>query len=323
MNFFTSFIIMPTMILSSLAPIMMTNLLSIWFIMEISNFMYIVYMMFNMKQKKMIFLYFIIQVMASFMLLMSFIINPMKYTLDVQLMIFTALFMKTGIPPLHFWMPMISKLMPWMTIFFMLTMQKIAPLIMFYLIMMPESMFMFLVTMTLILPPMIMINLKSIKMLITYSSINQSGWIISLIFLKHQSWLLYFMAYSSITLVITSILSYTEISHKFFQYSFKKFNFMFTIMMMNLASMPPFSFFVFKWFSVFTLILSTNLKMLIIIMLINSLLMTFIYIKMMLWSLFINKFETKMMTFNDLQYPNFWKMTWYILSITSPLMMMM
>nr|DAC76857.1 TPA_asm: NADH dehydrogenase subunit 2 [Pseudomyrmex veneficus] len=322
MNLFSSIIIMPTMILSSIAPITMTNLLSIWFIMEITNFMFIVYMMFNMKQKKMIFLYFIVQVMASFIMLFSFIVNPMILNLDLQMMIFTALFMKTGIPPFHLWMPLASKFMPWMAIFFMLTLQKIPPLTMFFLVIMPESVFMLLMFMTLIVPPAIMINLKSIKMLITYSSINQTGWIISLIFLKHQSWLMYFMFYSSIMLMITSILSYTEISNKFFQYMFKKFNFMFTMMMMNLASMPPFSFFMFKWFSTFILIMSSNLKLMIMIMLINSLLMTFIYIKMMMWSLFINKFEYKMI-FINLYMMNNWKLMWTVVFMMSPLIMMM
>nr|DAC76805.1 TPA_asm: NADH dehydrogenase subunit 2 [Pseudomyrmex janzeni] len=322
MNLFSSLIIMPSMILTAVMTITMTNLLSIWFIMEVTNFMFIVYMMFNMKQKKMVFLYFIVQVMASFIFLFSFIINPVNFILDVQVMIFTALFMKTGIPPFHLWMPLTSKFMPWMMIFFMLTLQKIPQLIMFFLVNMPESVFTLLILMTLIVPPAIMINLKSIKMLITYSSINQTGWIIALIFLKHQSWFIYFMTYTTIMLMITSMLSYTEISNKFFQYMFKKFNFMFTMMMMNLASMPPFSFFMFKWFSTFILIVSSNLKVMIMTMLINSLLMTFIYIKMMMWSLFINKFEHKMILTNFYMM-NPWKLMWVLVSIMSPLIMMM
>nr|DAC76779.1 TPA_asm: NADH dehydrogenase subunit 2 [Pseudomyrmex ferrugineus] len=322
MNLFSSLIIMPSMILTAVVTITMTNLLSIWFIMEVTNFMFIVYMMFNMKQKKMVFLYFIVQVMASFIFLFSFIINPVNFILDVQVMIFIALFMKTGIPPFHLWMPLTSKFMPWMMIFFMLTLQKIPQLIMFFLVNMPESVFTLLILMTLIVPPAIMINLKSIKMLITYSSINQTGWIIALIFLKHQSWFIYFMTYTTIMLMITSMLSYTEISNKFFQYMFKKFNFMFTMMMMNLASMPPFSFFMFKWFSTFMLIVSSNLKVMIMTMLINSLLMTFIYIKMMMWSLFINKFEHKMI-FTNLYMMNPWKLMWVLVSIMSPLIMMM
>nr|DAC76792.1 TPA_asm: NADH dehydrogenase subunit 2 [Pseudomyrmex flavicornis] len=322
MNLFSSLIIMPSMILTSVMTITMTNLLSIWFIMEVTNFMFIVYMMFNMKQKKMIFLYFIVQVMASFIFLFSFIINPVNFILDVQVMIFTALFMKTGIPPFHLWMPLTSKFMPWMMIFFMLTLQKTPQLIMFFLVNMPESVFTLLILMTLIVPPAIMINLKSFKMLITYSSINQTGWIIALIFLKHQSWFIYFMTYTIIMLMITSMLSYTEISNKFFQYTFKKFNFMFTMMMMNLASMPPFSFFMLKWFSTFMLIMSSNLKVMIMTMLINSLLMTFIYIKMIMWSLFINKFEHKMI-FTNLYMMDPWKLMWILMSIMSPLIMMM
>nr|DAC76831.1 TPA_asm: NADH dehydrogenase subunit 2 [Pseudomyrmex particeps] len=321
MNLFSSLVVVPTMILTTLAPIMMSNLLPIWFIMEISNFMFIVYMMIHMKQKKLIFLYFLIQVVASFILLCSLIINPMTFILEIQMMIFTSLFMKTGIPPLHLWMPMISKFMPWMTLFFMLTIQKIIPLIMFNLLNMNKSVFMFILVMTMMVPPLTMINMKSMKMMITYSSINQTGWMVALIFINHQFWFLYLMIYTSIMLMISSIMKFTEISFKFFMYSFKKFNFMFTIMMMNLSSMPPFSFFMFKWFSTFAILISSNLKMMIIMLLINSLLLTFIYIKMMLWSLFINKFESKML-FNKMMKPKLKNILWALMLLLFPLIML-
>nr|DAC76922.1 TPA_asm: NADH dehydrogenase subunit 2 [Pseudomyrmex concolor] len=296
MNFFSHMIMIPTLILFSVIPMMMSNMILIWFIMEISNFMFISFMITSMKQKKMIFMYFLVQITASFMLMFPLIVNYLSFHIHEQIILFLSLFMKTGVPPLHLWMPVISKFMPWLCIFFMLTTQKLSPMILFFLININKQVINLIIVLTMIVPPLCMINLKSIKMLITYSSINQTGWIVMLIYLKHQFWMLYFILYSTILFMISSIMKLNEMSMKFFSYTIKKFNLMFTAMMMNLASMPPFSFFLFKWFSTFTLIMNSNMKMIIIFMLTNSMMMTYIYIKMMMWSLFMNKFESKMIS---------------------------
>nr|DAC76909.1 TPA_asm: NADH dehydrogenase subunit 2 [Pseudomyrmex elongatus] len=294
MNLFNSMIIIPSISLTSLSTIMMSSILPIWFMMEINNFMFISFLIMFTKQKKMIFIYFLIQVLASFIILYSLIINPTLMNYTNQMIITGALFLKSGIPPFHLWMPLLSKFMTWMSIFMMLTIQKIPPLMLFFLLIIKKEVFMFLMIMTMIVPPLAMFNTNKMKILIVYSSINQTGWIVMLIYLKHQFWTIYMLFYSIMMFLISMMLNFTSISTKFFMYTFKKFNIMFTSMMMNLASMPPFSFFMFKWFSTFTFIWNSNIKMMIILMLFNSLIMTFIYIKMMTWSLFINKFESKL-----------------------------
>nr|DAC76818.1 TPA_asm: NADH dehydrogenase subunit 2 [Pseudomyrmex pallidus] len=322
MNLFSTVIVVPMLIITSLCTPMMSNMITVWFIMEINNFMFISYIITKVKQKKMIFLYFIIQVMASFLLLFIIVVNPVNLMVATQIIATSALFMKLGVPPFHLWMPIVSKFMPWMSIFLMLTIQKLPPMIILYLINIKEMFFTLLIIMTLIIPPLAMFNLKSIKMLITYSSINQTSWIALLIYLKHQFWLTYYFFYSSVLLTISSIMFYTEISTKFFQHSLKKLNLMFTVMMMNLASMPPFSFFMFKWFSTFMLILNSNIKLLMIMLLFNSLIMTFIYIKMMMWSLFLNKFEMKLIMSSSL-ISKFKENLWTLLILTSPLIMIL
>nr|DAC76896.1 TPA_asm: NADH dehydrogenase subunit 2 [Pseudomyrmex dendroicus] len=321
MNLFNYTIILPSIIISSLMTTMLSNLMSIWFIMEISNFMFISYLISSTKQKKMIFLYFLIQILASIMILYSMIINPIQLIFINQSMMMMSLFMKSGIPPLHLWMPLVSKFISWTSIFLMLSIQKIPPLMFFFLINIKEEMFMFMMIMTMLVPPMSMLNLNSMKMLIVYSSINQTGWIIMLIFLKHLLWFIYFMIYSMILLLISLLFEFTSLSKKFFMYTFKKLNTSFTVIIMNLASMPPFSFFMMKWFSTFMVILNSNLKFLIILLLFNSLLMTFIYIKMIMWSLFLNKFNSKMIMHKS--YLNFNKSLFMIVSSILPIIMML
>nr|DAC76883.1 TPA_asm: NADH dehydrogenase subunit 2 [Pseudomyrmex gracilis] len=320
MNLFANLILLPSLLMSSLMTISLSNVIQIWFIMEINNFMFISYALMTIKEKKIMFTYFIIQVLASLIMLFSMIINPI-ILMSSHPMLMMSLFLKVGIPPLHLWMTSLSKFMNWHALTLLLTFQKLPPLIIFYLTEITNILFMMLMIMTMIVPPISMINIKSMKMLITYSSINQTGWIIILIYLKHQMWLMYFMYYSVIVFMINLMLNKTKISLKFFQHKLKKFNLMFTVMMMNLSSMPPFSFFMFKWFSTYIMIMNSNIKMLIIIILINSLLMTFIYIKMISWSLFMKKFKSKLMyNKSNFNYNNY---IFIILTLFTPLIMML
>lgn len=60
-----------------------------------------------------------------------------------------------------------------------------------------------------------------------------------------------------------------------------------------MAGLPPLRFFIFKWTTTFIIISQSNLIFIIICIIINSLIITFIYIKIISWFLFNNKFERK------------------------------
>nr|DAC76870.1 TPA_asm: NADH dehydrogenase subunit 2 [Tetraponera rufonigra] len=294
MILFKNVCLTPLMVFMALTSISLTNIMMIWFVMEINNFMFIALMMISMKEKKMIFLYFIVQIISSTLMIISLTFNPLLVGMMSQLLMFISLLIKTGIPPFHLWMPMMASSLSWMTIFFLCTIQKIIPLAIFNLFIMSKIMIVTVIIMTLIVPSVTMINLKNFKKLILYSSINQSGWMIILIFLSHPFWMMYMLMYSMIMLMMCILLNMTKLSNLYFQYSLKKFNATFTLMMMNIASMPPFSFFLFKWTTTFLIIMNSNMNFIMISMLINSLIMTYIYINMMSWSLFTNQFKSKM-----------------------------
>nr|DAC76935.1 TPA_asm: NADH dehydrogenase subunit 2 [Tetraponera aethiops] len=294
MILFQNLCLIPIMTLMSILTLSLSNMIMIWFVMEINNFMFISMMMMDTKEKKMIFLYFITQMMASTLMIISLIINPLMMVSLSQIFMFSSLMIKGGIPPFHFWMPLISMFLEWKTIFFLCTIQKVIPLNMFNLFNLSNLMIITITFMTLVIPSISMMTMKNFKKLIIYSSINQSGWMIILIFLKHPFWLMYMMMYSLMMFLISFFIGTSKLSNTFFQYPMKKFNMVFTLMMMNMASMPPFSFFLFKWSSTFIIILNSNMKFILILMLINSLIMTYVYINMMSWSLFIYQFKSKM-----------------------------
>lgn len=145
-----------------------------------------------------------------------------------------------------------------------------------------------------IIPSIKIFNINELKTLLTYSSINQTGWITTLIFIKHPLWIVYICIYIIIIGSISIVMSRSKISTKFYQITFKNFNLILTILMINIAGLPPLSFFIFKWTTTFITITQSNLIFLIICIILNSLILTFIYTKIISWLFFNYKFKRKM-----------------------------
>lgn len=150
-----------------------------------------------------------------------------------------------------------------------------------------------------ILPPYIILNITNFKLLISYSSINQSRWIILLIYIKNIIWFKYFIFYSIISFRLFFIiyLSKISISINYFK-SYFKFNLLFIILIFNIAGLPPFSFFYIKWFSIFIFFKSSNILIIFIIIMLSSLIILYIYINIIINSFFIYKIKSKIINFN-------------------------
>lgn len=210
-----------------------------------------------------------------------------------------ALLIKLSIPPLHLWLPLIAKFLPWKILLILLTLQKIIPFYIISLIKLYPTLLYIIIIICSILPPYIILNITNFKLLISYSSINQSRWIILLIYVKNIIWFKYFIFYSIISLRLFSIiyLSKISISLNYFKSHFK-FNLLFIIFIFNIAGLPPFSFFYIKWFSIFTFLKSTNILIIFVLIILSSLIMLYIYINIIVNSFFINKIKSKLINLN-------------------------
>lgn len=141
----------------------------------------------------------------------------------------------------------------------------------------------------------IIINLN-FKIILSYSSINQTRWILLLITLKNIIWFLYLIIYSSILLIISLLFQFLKLSHNFF-YNFpstNNFQLIYLFLFFNIASLPPLSFFFLKWFNVYIFIFnSPNIIFLIIIILINSFILIYIYINIITILIFFYSIKSK------------------------------
>lgn len=280
-------------ILSSIIPLTLSNIIIIWFIIEINNFIFITLMLIKINNKKLIFLYFLIQIIASFIFIFVLISNPIMIKNYTNIILTLSLIIKLGVPPFHLWMIIMIKSINWILIFLTLTIQKLIPLNILYLLNLSPIIFILIIIIRIIIPSIKIFNINELKTLLTYSSINQTGWMTRLIFIKHPLWILYISIYILIIGSISFIIHRSKISIKFYQITFKNFNLMLTILMINIAGLPPFIFFIFKWATTFIIIAQSNLIFLIICIILNSLIITFIYVKILSWLFFNYKFKRK------------------------------
>lgn len=292
----------------SLIRLFFRDFIIIWLILEISNFLFICALNLSINNKKIIFFYFMIQIIASFIIIFSIIFNNIIFKNNfIILILIIALLIKLSIPPLHLWLPLIAKFIPWKILLILLTLQKIIPFYIISLIKLHPYILYIIIIICSILPPYIILNITNFKLLISYSSINQSSWIILLIYIKNIIWFKYFIFYSIISLRLFYIiyLSKISISLTYFKSHFK-FNLLFIILIFNIAGLPPFSFFYIKWFRIFIFLKSSNILIIFIIIILSSLVILYIYINIIINSFFIDKIKSKLI---NLDFPIFNKST--------------
>lgn len=272
----------------------------------------------------MIFLYFIIQLISSLFLIFSVTLSyiPNFNNISINLIIL-SLFLKLGIPPFHLWIPIISPYLSWFILFIILTIQKITP---FYIInllnnnrnLSTTALLIITTILTSIIPPFIILKTTNFKILLTYSSINQSGWIILLTFVRSTLWILYFIFYSLILIIIRYLINKYKINFIFNYKRNQLENLINILYIINLGGLPPFSFFFIKWKRIFISIWYTNIFFIFIIIIFSSLSILYIYTNIILNSLYLYKSRNKFFTLINkytTSYFNLWIITLILISI--------
>lgn len=151
-----------------------------------------------------------------------------------------------------------------------------------------------------IIPPYIIFNLYNFKILLGYASINQTRWMILLTFIKSLIWLKYFLFYSFILFILITYISFFKVLLNF-KYSLRNFikfhNLIIIFIILNIARIPPFSFFYIKWYRIFIFLQNSNLFFIFIIIILRSLIIIYIYVNIILNSIFFYQFKSKLQSF--------------------------
>nr|AML26795.1 NADH dehydrogenase subunit 2 [Leiodidae sp. BMNH 1274772] len=267
--------------------------LAMWIGLEI-NLLAIIPLMNNkfMQFTESSFKYFMTQALASSILLFSMILLT-KYSMNIYFIMFnSAIFMKMGATPFHFWLPEVMEGLNWNMNYLLMTMQKIAP---FNMIFMNNTLFLYLIIIFSMLTSGILgINQISLKKIMAYSSINHIGWMLASLLTSKLIWMFYFLTYSLINLNLVmifkkfNIFSLIQMFNIFNQNFFMKLIYIFNFF--SLAGLPPFLGFLPKWLTIQFLL--PNFIMLSIFMVMLTLMTMFFYLKFSLPFFLINFMKT-------------------------------
>nr|YP_009185918.1 NADH dehydrogenase subunit 2 [Phacomorphus fratyi]ALO70820.1 NADH deshydrogenase subunit 2 [Phacomorphus fratyi] len=230
--------------------------------------------------------YLIVQALASSILLMSIILFSMNWhNLSSTLMFNSSLLMKMGAAPFHYWFPEILEGLSWMNSLIMMTIQKIAPMIIF--IMNSVLFTSIIILMSMLISGVLGINQTSMRKLLAYSSINHISWMLASLMYMKSLWLIYFSIYSIISLNMVIFLNKFKIFYLKHLTSFSKNSMMKFFLMMNLFSLgglPPFLGFFPKWIIIQILITNNSFTMS-FLMIMMTLIVLFFYMRITLNSL--------------------------------------
>lgn len=249
--------------------------------------------------------YFLIQALASSILLFTVIISLLKSNLFLQInpqlinfnniIIISSLLLKIGAAPFHFWFPRVIEGLPWLNALTLMTWQKIAPIILISYILIKTILYPVIII-SVIIGSLGGLNQTSIRKIIAFSSINHLGWIITAIYSNENLWLIYFLIYSllSTNLIIFfnafKIIHINQLFSIFIDSKILKLSLFLNIL--SLGGLPPFLGFIPKWLVI--QYLTINRQSFIIVVITTATLITlFLYIRLCYSAFIINYYENR------------------------------
>nr|AVN67265.1 NADH dehydrogenase subunit 2 [Aeluropoda insignis] len=232
--------------------------------------------------------YFLIQALASSSLLFIIVSKSLMESMFsllqtplVMMMVITPLMMKSGAAPLHWWFPSVMEGLSWNNCLILLTVQKIAPLLLMSYMINFNIFTTTIIMMSIIIGALGGYNQVSIRKILTYSSINHLGWMMTAMSLGDNLWLIYFSIYSILTITIIMIVSPMQVSfiNQTFLINKKKvMKFMLFSTLLSLGGLPPFLGFLPKWIIIQSLLLN-HVSVLTLLIIVISLITLYYYLR--------------------------------------------
>nr|WEA76603.1 NADH dehydrogenase subunit 2 [Parnassius phoebus] len=232
---------------------------------------------------------FLFSILLKMIVLKNFEINNL-----ISILINSSMLMKMGSTPFHFWFPNIIEGLSWFNCFILMTWQKIPPMILlsYY---MNYNFLMIIMIFNVIVGTMGGINQTSLRKLMSFSSINNLGWMLAALMMAENLWIFYLTMYSfliSIMCFFFNTMNIYYINQLFImnmKFSLKMF---LLINFLSLGGLPPFLGFFPKWIIINFLIMN-KLFIISFIFIMMSLIMLFFYIRIMYSSIMFNYLKMK------------------------------
>nr|AKE36079.1 NADH dehydrogenase subunit 2 [Panthera uncia]UEC44211.1 NADH dehydrogenase subunit 2 [Panthera uncia]UEC44224.1 NADH dehydrogenase subunit 2 [Panthera uncia]UEC44237.1 NADH dehydrogenase subunit 2 [Panthera uncia]UEC44328.1 NADH dehydrogenase subunit 2 [Panthera uncia] len=257
-------IIMLTVISGTMIVMTTSHWLMVWIGFEMNLLAIIPILMkkYNPRAMEAATKYFLTQATASMLLMMGIIINLLhsgQWTVSKDLnpmasiMMTTALAMKLGLAPFHFWLPEVTQGISMSSGLILLTWQKIAPLSILYQISptINPNLLLTMAIMSVMIGGWGGLNQTQLRKIMAYSSIAHMGWMAAIMMYSPTMMILNLIIYITMTLTTFMLFMYnsTTTTSSLSQTWNKTplITSFILVLMMSLGGLPPLSGFIPKW----------------------------------------------------------------------------
>nr|YP_010449526.1 NADH dehydrogenase subunit 2 [Anelytra multicurvata]UTU96087.1 NADH dehydrogenase subunit 2 [Anelytra multicurvata] len=298
------------LILGTLISISSNSWLGVWIGLEINLLSFIPLMTNhnNILTTEASLKYFLIQAFASatllFSIIMSYLMSYTTFQFDTEIsysiLIISALLLKMGAAPFHFWFPGTMEGLNWWNAFILMTWQKIGPLILLSYVISTNTFIIAIIVTCTIIGSIGGLNQTSLRKLMAYSSINHLGWMIAALTMGNNLWIFYFLMYTFLTASIVFLFNCFQIYHmnqNFLMLSHTPtIKFCLFTSLLSLGGLPPFLGFLPKWMVIQTM--SETMSIFVVtVMVITTLFTLFYYLRI--------TFSAFLLSYSDIKWNSF------------------
>nr|YP_010946466.1 NADH dehydrogenase subunit 2 [Chorisoserrata biceps]WGO57184.1 NADH dehydrogenase subunit 2 [Chorisoserrata biceps] len=289
----SNMLFMFTLLSGVMITISSNSWISAWMGLEINLLSFIPLMMnnSNIYTTEAALKYFLIQALASSFLLFYILVKAQAENIllvqyqsihSSEMLMLMPMLMKSGAAPLHWWFPSVMEGLSWKNCAILMTLQKVPSLILISYLIKSTLFSTVIILMSVIIGSIGGLNQMSLRKLMTYSSINHLGWMLSAMLISNKIWMIYITTYIIITMtVITTIMM---MNSSFINQMFMNNNnismskFMFSMSLLSLGGLPPFLGFMPKWLVIQQMI-NNGIIMMMSLMVMMTLLTLFYYMQ--------------------------------------------
>lgn len=236
--------------------------------------------------------YFLTQAIASLLLILTIIFNYEIFeTIKIEItdtILISSIIIKAGMSPLHFWFPQVIINLNWEQCIIIITWQKIAPLIL--LSSANLNIILIFRVASVITGALGGLNQNKIKIILTYSSIAHSGWILTCCKINFNTWVTYFLIYCILSLRLIFFLKILSTENNINEINnwpvTKIIKYTFILNIFSLGGLPPLLGFISKLL-VIQIIIYSKINFILIIFILRSLISLYFYSRTIYSSLII------------------------------------
>nr|AMX22731.1 NADH dehydrogenase subunit 2 [Coptotermes lacteus] len=303
----TKILLLITLVSGMLVSVSSNSWIGAWMGLEV-NLMSFIPLMSNIKNMyntEASLKYFIVQVLASatllFMVVMKTVTEDLFTLTNVgtpytPMIVCTPLLLKSGAAPFHWWFPGVMEGLSWENCGLLMTIQSAAPMMLISYLTEINSFMLSIILASTIVGAIGGLNQTSMRKILTYSSINHTGWMLMALITGDNMWMMYFVTYSALVLTVLSVIKLSSVSFinqtMMTNSEAKLMKFMMFTSLLSLGGLPPFLGFLPKWFIIQAMTMN-NLMPMATVMVITSLITLYYYLKISYSSFMILTTEPK------------------------------